>query len=75
MLPLSLPTGRENTFWIIIMGIKHVRIHIDTSSVLIRQLPIEKVVQIDLWEINREWGKAPKDELLSVSSGEVKMKK
>ena len=74
-LPLSLPTGRDNLFWIIIMGIEHTRIHVETSSVLMRQLPIEEVVQTDFWEINREWGKAPKNELLSVPGGKVKMGK
>ena len=74
-LPLTLPTGQDNPFWIIIMGIEHTRIHIETSSVLMRQLPIEEVVQTDFWEINREWGKAPKNKLLSVSGGKVKMGK
>jgi len=42
------------------MGIGHTGIHVETSSVLIRQLPIEEVVLTDFWEINREWKKVPK---------------
>ncbi len=74
-LPLSLPIEWKNPFWLIMMGIEHSRIHIETSSVLIRQLPIEEVVQIDFWEINKKCGEAPKNELLPVPGGEVKMGK
>ena len=42
-LPLTLPVTWKDPFWIIMMGIEHERIHLETSSVLIRQLPISKV--------------------------------
>jgi hypothetical protein len=35
--PLTLPIGWEQPWWAIIMGIEHERIHLETSSVLIRQ--------------------------------------
>ncbi|MFA5045886.1 MAG: DinB family protein, partial [Paludibacter sp.] len=35
--PLNLPIRWEDPFWIILMGIEHERIHLETSSVLIRQ--------------------------------------
>jgi len=38
--PLSLPIKWEDPMWIILMGIEHERIHLETSSVLIRQLPL-----------------------------------
>ena len=40
---LKIPVRQEDPFWIIMMGIEHTRIHIETSSVLIRQLPLEDV--------------------------------
>ncbi|MEA1918428.1 MAG: DinB family protein, partial [Campylobacterota bacterium] len=43
MLPLNLPITKEDPFWIILMGIEHERIHIETSSVLHRQLNISDV--------------------------------
>ncbi len=43
-LALQLPVDWENPFWIILMCIEHERIHIETFSVLIRQLPIDDVV-------------------------------
>jgi len=72
-LPLSLPVGRSNAFWVIIMAIEHNRIHLETSSVLIRQLPIEEVIQTDFWEIAQECGDAPKNELISVQGGKITM--
>lgn len=40
-LPMTLPIAQNNPFWAIWMGIEHERIHIETSSVLHRQMPIE----------------------------------
>lgn len=42
-LPMSLPITKEDPFWAIWMGIEHERIHIETSSVLHRQMPLEFV--------------------------------
>ena len=42
--PLVLPIDWESPFWIVMMGIEHERIHLETSSVLIRQLPLDEVV-------------------------------
>jgi len=70
-LPLTLPINWENPFWAIIMGIEHERIHLETSSVLIRQLPIDQVQRHLFWEICPESGEPPANELLQVSGGEV----
>jgi len=48
-LPLTLPIQWEDPFWIILMGIEHERIHLETSSVLIRQLPISSVKPHPNW--------------------------
>jgi len=47
-LPLSLPINWESPMWIILMGIEHERIHLETSSVLFRQLPAKYVKQTSL---------------------------
>ena len=70
-LPLTLPITWESPFWAIVMGIEHERIHLETSSVLIRQLPIDQVRRLDFWEICRETGVAPANELLPVPGGRV----
>ena len=50
-LLLTLPITWESPFWAIMMGIEHERIHLETSSVLIRQLPLEKVMPNPFWKV------------------------
>ncbi len=74
-LPLQLPIDWHNPWWAIIMGIEHARIHLETSSVLIRQLPIDQVRPHPLWEICPQWGQAPQNELLEVPRGRIDLGK
>lgn len=39
--PFKNPISWDQQFWAIPMGMEHDRIHIETSSVLIRQMPLE----------------------------------
>ncbi|XP_073227915.1 uncharacterized protein [Porites lutea] len=41
--PLELPVTQESKWWAVFMGFEHERIHFETSSVLIRQMPLELV--------------------------------
>ena len=50
-LPLLLPIAWEDPFWIILMGIEHERIHIETSSVLHRQMPLEFIKEVEEFDI------------------------
>ncbi|MFK7857760.1 MAG: 5-histidylcysteine sulfoxide synthase [Granulosicoccus sp.] len=69
---LSLPIQWNDPMWIIMMGIEHERIHLETSSVLIRELPLHCVRAHTLWgNICRETGAAPVNELLPVKGGSV----
>ena len=70
-LPLSMPITWDDPFWVIMMGIEHQRIHIETSSVIIRRLPIEEVRPLAGWDICPIQGKAPENLLLPVSGGKV----
>ena len=70
-MPLTMPIDWDNPFWVILMGIEHQRIHLETSSVIIRRLPIEMVKQLPLWSICPESGEAPRNELLPVPEGRV----
>ena len=74
-LPLQLPITWDSPFWTIIMGIEHQRIHLETSSVIIRRLPLDKVRQLLLWEICNESGNAPQNSLLPVIGGTVRLGK
>jgi len=74
-LELSLPILWDSPWWTIMMGIEHERIHIETSSVLIRQLPIEKVKPQRLFTICPNHGIAPANELLTVPGKQVHLGK
>lgn len=73
--PLTLPIGWENPFWIILMGIEHERIHLETSSVLIRQLPLHLIKPLGFENICESKGQPPKNELIEVEGASVKMGK
>lgn len=64
----SLPISWESPMWVIMMGIEHEKIHIETSSVLHRQLPIECVKPNSFGVECKEYGINPKNELLEVPS-------
>ena len=70
-LPVSLPIGWDSPFWPIVMGIEHERIHLETSSVLIRQQSLELVKPQPAWEPIRTTGESPENTLITVPQGEV----
>lgn len=72
-LPLTLPITWESPFWVLLMGIEHENIHIETSSVLIRQLPLRYVKEHPKWQPCSLAGNAPKNELLKVEGGSVNL--
>ncbi len=74
-MPLELPIDWESPWWPIIMGIEHMRIHIETSSVLIRQLPIDEVVSNINFPTCKDYPQAPINEIINVIGGDVKLGK
>ncbi|BDY12508.1 5-histidylcysteine sulfoxide synthase [Hydrogenimonas cancrithermarum] len=70
-LPLELPITWESPWWVILMGIEHERIHIETSSVLIRQTDISLVQPRSDWPRCRISGDAPDNTLLPVPGKKV----
>jgi 5-histidylcysteine sulfoxide synthase/putative 4-mercaptohistidine N1-methyltranferase len=73
--PLSLPLNWDNPWWAIPMGIEHERIHLETSSVLIRQHALEYVRSSPDWQPCRKSGSAPSNDLVDVAGGEVRLGK
>lgn len=51
-LPLVTPIGWQDPFWIILMGIEHERIHLETSSVLFRQLDVKYLQPQPDWSVS-----------------------
>ncbi len=73
--PLRLPIDWESPFWIVMMGIEHERIHLETSSVLIRQLPLDQVVEGRFGERCSANGEAPENTLIPVAGATMKLGK
>ena len=72
----TLPIQWDSPMWIILMGIEHERIHLETSSILIRELPLNMVKTHPVWsKICSESGPAPKNELISFEGGSVELGK
>lgn len=70
-LPLTLPISWESPWWAIVMGVEHERIHLETSSVLIRQHKLDHVQPHPAWQSCRGSGNAPENEMIPVSAGKV----
>lgn len=74
-LPLTGPITWDHPWWAIIMGVEHERIHLETSSVLIRQHDLHLVRPQAAWAPCRQHGIAPLNRLLPVSAGTVELGK
>jgi 5-histidylcysteine sulfoxide synthase/putative 4-mercaptohistidine N1-methyltranferase len=73
--PLSLPIDWNHPWWTIIMCIEHERIHLETSSVLIRQQALEFVQPHSAWLTCARSGGAPQNELVVIPADEVYLDK
>ena len=47
--PLNLPIHQQHPLWAFLMGLEHSRIHFETSSMLIRQLPLRHLQRPSTW--------------------------
>lgn len=74
-LPLTLPITDSSPWWIILMGIEHENIHIETSSVLMRQLPIKWIRSSPQWQDCTDVGNAPTNQLISIPEGNISLGK
>ncbi|WP_458735208.1 5-histidylcysteine sulfoxide synthase [Zobellella taiwanensis] len=67
-MPLSLPITPDSPAWIVLMGIEHERIHLETSSVIMRMLPLDWLRPHPVWSAAcAEAGPAPENVLLAVA--------
>ncbi len=74
-IPLSLPIKDNSPMWIILMGIEHERIHIETSLVLHRQMPIELIKEVSAFNLCQKSGEAPQNSLVDVNAVEIELGK
>ncbi|BAQ65929.1 5-histidylcysteine sulfoxide synthase [Geminocystis sp. NIES-3709] len=73
--PLTLPITPDSVWWGIVMSIEHQRIHIETSSMLIRQLSLELVTKPSQWNYAKSQGKPPQNEMIKIEGGIVTLGK
>jgi 5-histidylcysteine sulfoxide synthase len=74
-MPLTLPITQDSGMWIVLMCIEHERIHVETSLVLHRQMPLEFVKNVEAFIVCDEVGEAPKNELIHISTCRIKLGK
>ena len=73
---LTLPIAEDSIWWVFCMGIEHSRIHVETSSVIMAQLPLDMIKSTEsMWQINNEQTsdkeEVPVNRLVKVKGGTV----
>jgi 5-histidylcysteine sulfoxide synthase/putative 4-mercaptohistidine N1-methyltranferase len=66
-MPLTLPITQDSLAWVILMGCEHERIHIETSSVIMRMLDTKYLTSSNVWKDCTDLGNAPSNCLISVN--------
>lgn len=74
-LEFSLPIREDSPMWIVLMGIEHEKIHIETSLVLHRQMPLEYVQESKDFPLCKMSGFAPQNSLVKINATAVKLGK
>ena len=70
-LDFTLPIDDSSAMWIILMSIEHERIHIETSLVLHRQMPIEFVKEVAVFNLCTHSARSPKNEMIAIAGEDV----
>ena len=77
--PWRGPIGWDNPWWAILMGVEHELIHLETSSVLIRQHQLAYVQPNPAWMpaslVSGSVNSAPQNDLVVVPAGEIRLGK
>lgn len=75
-MPLDdLPIHQQHPCWALLMAIEHSRVHFETSSMLLRQLPVERLKRPLGWNYAPTNGDIPHNEMQEISGGMVKLGK
>ncbi len=82
-MPLEFPLDWNSPAWVVLMGIEHERIHLETSSVIMRMMPLEDLrrgtelapEERTLWASCRSHGTPPDNEWLPVPGQRVRLGK
>lgn len=72
---LDLPIQQNHPLWALMMGIEHSRIHFETSSVLLRQLPTTALKSPSDWEYAPTFGLIDDNPMIEILGGKIKFGK
>jgi 5-histidylcysteine sulfoxide synthase len=72
---ITLPINKNHPLWALFMGIEHQRIHVETSSVIIRQLPIQSVKRPENWQYAPTNASIPDNKMVKVLGGRLEIGK
>ncbi|MEK6747312.1 MAG: 5-histidylcysteine sulfoxide synthase [Pseudomonadota bacterium] len=71
-----LPITQDTPMWALVMGFEHERIHLETSSVLMREMPIENLRKPDAWpDFYAAKNTSPINEMISLPASEISLGK
>ncbi|MEY8200059.1 MAG: 5-histidylcysteine sulfoxide synthase, partial [Colwellia sp.] len=70
-MSLVLPIKQDSLAWIILMGCEHERIHIETSSVIMRMLPLVSLTPNKCWPTCQQTNNAPSNALVAVTGSVI----
>ena len=74
-LAIALPISPAHPLWALMMAIEHQYIHIETSSMLIRQLPVETLQRPEGWQYAPANGYTKPNEMIEITGGTVRFGK
>ena len=74
-IAIALPINPDHPLWALMMAIEHQYIHIETSSMLIRQLPIEQLQRPASWQYAPANGYTKQNEMIEVVGDTVRLGK
>lgn len=74
-MELSLPIKADSLAWVILMGIEHERIHLETSSVIMRMLDLNYLNEHQHWTACYDYGQAPDNKLIHLSQQTINLGK
>ncbi|MEL6440069.1 MAG: 5-histidylcysteine sulfoxide synthase [Cyanobacteria bacterium J06621_8] len=72
---LNLPIASQHPLWALMMGTEHSRIHFETSSMLLRQLSVERLERPSVWRYAPSESKIYQNKMLLVPGGVAKLGK
>ena len=75
--PLQLPITWDSTWWSLMLAIDHTRIHIELSSVMLHELPVDMLQRPAAWSYGPTQPKVPvgDNSFIEVPAGKVKLGK